>query len=86
VLKWIFERDEGKVSALDCPLGRIPLYNDFAVPSDFTQERFQQLFDIDKDAWREEVNEIRSYMNQFGDHLPQGIKNQIDALEARISS
>jgi len=85
VLKWIFERDEGKVSALETPLGKIPHWNDFEIPEGLSQQQFNLLFECDKSSWKTELADIQSYMAMFGDRLPSGIREQITLLEQRLT-
>ena len=75
VLKWIFERCEGTGEAIDSPVGLLP--------KDFNAQK--ELFEIDPSLWREEVKGLREYYKLFGGHLPEGILEELNNLEKRIS-
>jgi phosphoenolpyruvate carboxykinase (GTP) len=74
VLKWVFERCQGKGEAIDSPVGKLP--KDFDAPA--------ELFEIDPAAWKKEVAGLREYYKIFGEHFPQGIQEELDGLEKRL--
>jgi len=76
VLAWIFERCDGKETADKTPLGYMPKKGVLDAPS--------ELFEIDKEKWEKELEEIKEYFTLFGSHLPSGIREQIKDLEQRI--
>lgn len=82
VLKWIHERISGRADAKETPIGYIPAQFDLSglnVP-------MAALFSVDNRAWKREVEEIRSYFQLFGEKLPQGIKDELEALSNRLGS
>ncbi|MCB1111354.1 MAG: phosphoenolpyruvate carboxykinase (GTP) [Chlamydiia bacterium] len=85
VLKWIFERTEGAENAVDTPIGRLPAAGALDTNGlDLTPSQITQLFQVDNEAWKEEVNELRDYFSMFGKSLPQGITDELNALEERL--
>jgi phosphoenolpyruvate carboxykinase (GTP) len=44
------------------------------------------MYTIDPDAWAAEADSTEEYFSQFGDRLPQAIKDQLTALRARIAA
>ncbi len=76
VLKWIFERCEGSGEGSESFVGTFP--KTFDAP--------KKLFEVDPAAWKKEVKGLREYFTLFGDRLPEGIKEELDGLERRISS
>jgi len=84
VLKWIFERDEGTVSAEETPIGRIPLFKEFSFPEGFDTDNFAQMFAIDKKSWLEEMEDSKLYFSRFGDRLPAELKRQLEEQEKRL--
>ena len=48
-------------------------------------EDVASLLELDIDLWKDEVKELREFYKQFGDKLPAKIKEELDALEARLS-
>ncbi len=87
VLKWVFERVNGSANAVDTPIGRLPNPEDLDTRGlDLSPETIVKLLTVDKDGWRAEIPLIREYFAQFGKHLPEGIRRQVDELEQRLKT
>jgi len=85
VLKWIFERCDGKVHAEDTPIGRLPLPTDLDTKGlAVSPATVEKLLSVDVDGWLEEVPRIREHFAKFGPHLPAGMQREVDELEARL--
>ncbi len=85
VLNWILDRCDGKVDAAETPIGYVPKKEDLNVEGlDIDDKTLTELLAVDKDVWRAELPGIKEYFAQFGDRLPKGIQEQLDALEARL--
>lgn len=86
VLKWIFERLEGKNNYEDRPYGRIPKKGALDVTElNLTDTDLEKLFAISKEEGLAEVNEMREYYKKFGDRLPKELNKELDALEERYN-
>jgi phosphoenolpyruvate carboxykinase (GTP) len=44
-----------------------------------------ELLKVDKEDWLKEVESIKEHYNQFGDRLPQALRDELAALEKRLS-
>ena len=87
VLKWIFERCDGKVHAQDSPIGRLPEPADLDTQGlDLPAEKLAKLLSVDIDGWLEEVPRIREHFAKFGDRLPHQLQENVDALEQRLKA
>ena len=85
VLKWIFERCDGKVHAKETPIGRIPAVADLDTTGlDITAANLDQLLSVDVEGWLAEVPSIKEHFAPFGSHLPEGLKLEVKALEERL--
>jgi phosphoenolpyruvate carboxykinase (GTP) len=85
VLKWIFERCDGKVHAQDSPIGRLPEPADLDTQGlDLPAEKLAKLLSVDIDGWLEEVPRIREHFAKFGDRLPHQMQDNVEALEQRL--
>lgn len=85
VLKWIFERTDEVDNAVESPIGLLPRPQALDLSGlDLTQEALNKLFTIDPKEWKAEMQEMRSYLAQFGEHLPKGILDQIQKIEKRL--
>jgi phosphoenolpyruvate carboxykinase (GTP) len=85
VLKWIFERCEGKAHAVDTPIGRLPEPADLDTRGlDIPAANLSKLLSVDLEGWRAEVPLIRQYFAQFGSHLPEELNREVAQLEDRL--
>ena len=86
VLKWVFERCEGKANAVDTPLGRMPLSHDLDLKGlEVPSSNVAKLLSVDVEGWLAEVPLIRDHFAKFGDRLPQGLRDEINNLEKRLT-
>ena len=49
-----------------------------------SKEALQELFHIDKNLWKNEVEEIKDYFKIFAGRLPVAFKEEIFLLETRL--
>jgi phosphoenolpyruvate carboxykinase (GTP) len=85
VLKWIFERCDGKVHAVDTPIGRLPEPADLDTKGlDLPTAAIAKLLGVDVDGWLAEIPSIREHFAKFGSHLPRGLNQEVDELEERL--
>jgi phosphoenolpyruvate carboxykinase (GTP) len=85
VLKWMCERIEGKVGAVETPIGLMPREGDIdlaglAVPA----ADLKELQRVDADAWKVELADIETHFARFGDRLPERLRKQLDDLRKRF--
>jgi phosphoenolpyruvate carboxykinase (GTP) len=86
VLMWILDRCEGKVDAVETPLGFEPRAEDINTEGldGIDTDTVKNLLDVDTSLWREEAAGIRKFYAKFGAKLPQELMKQLDALEKRL--
>ena len=85
VLEWILKRCEGKVGAIESPIGYIPRSSDIRLNgTDLTPSDVKKLLDISKPQWRKEARKIRKFYKMFGETLPGELKNQLEKLEENL--
>ncbi|NXJ71605.1 PCKGC protein, partial [Rostratula benghalensis] len=84
VLEWMFNRINGKASAKPTAIGYIPA--DSALNLKGLEDiNLTELFDISKEFWEKEVEEIKQYFEvQVNADLPYEIEREMLALEMRI--
>jgi phosphoenolpyruvate carboxykinase (GTP) len=87
VLKWIFERCDGKVHAVDTPIGRLPELADLDTKGlDLPPENIAKVLSVDVDGWLGEIPLIEKHLAQFGEHLPEGLKAEVEGLTKRLQA
>ena len=85
VLKWMFERCSGSDAAVVSPIGYLPKLDRLDLSGlNISQEALRELFAVDPVLWSEEVKELKSYFTLFGNKLPKGLKEELEALEKRV--
>ena len=85
VLKWVFERCDNNVQAVDTPIGRLPGPADLDTNGlDLPAASLARLLSVDVEGWLAEVPLIREHFAKFGSHLPDGLNREVDELEARL--
>ncbi|MDA8124863.1 MAG: phosphoenolpyruvate carboxykinase (GTP) [Deltaproteobacteria bacterium] len=85
VLKWMCERVEGKVGAVETPIGFMPKEGDLDLTGlNLSAADFKELLRVDADAWRGEVADIEKHFSNFGKRLPERLRVQLEALRKRL--
>jgi len=85
ILKWIFDRCDGKVHAAETPIGRVPEPADIDTSGlNVSTADLEKLLSIDRQGWRAEVPLIKQHFAQFGSHLPKALSQEIIELEGRL--
>jgi phosphoenolpyruvate carboxykinase (GTP) len=85
VLKWVFERCEGKAHAVETPIGLLPQPADLDTRGlNIREEDLSLLLSVDIDGWLEEIPLIREHFAKFGNHLPEGLTRELEELEQRL--
>lgn len=85
VLKWMCERVEGKVGAVETPVGYLPKASDLDLGGlKIGEADMAELLRIDMEGWKSEVPEIEEFLNQAGDRLPARMKAQLAGLKQRV--
>ena len=87
VLKWIFERLEGRADAIDTPIGRTPAPGALDVSGlDLPAHDLDVLTRVDLSVWKEEAALTPAAYDRFGAHLPQALWDQHAALVTRLQA
>jgi len=87
VLEWVFERSAGRGDAVETPIGFVPSHSALNVEGlDVTEADMTELLTVHDDEWRDEVPRIREHFATFGDDLPTKLSDEVDRLEAKLTS
>lgn len=82
VLKWILARTEGEASGVECEIGIIPEEIDFD-GLDITPEVKAELFEVNRELWEAEIEEIESFYGKL-DYVPEALAKEFEALKKRV--
>ena len=92
VLDWIIKRCEGKVDAVETPIGYLPKVGDInltGIEDEVTPEVEKHLLSVDIYLWKKEIAEMRRYYDEDikakGGNVPQKLYDELDMIEARLN-
>ena len=87
VLKWVFERLDGTVDAVDTAIGRIPTADGIDTTGlDLSPETLAELLAVDNEAWRGEIPLIEEHFGFVGERLPAELADELRELEKRLAN
>jgi phosphoenolpyruvate carboxykinase (GTP) len=85
VLAWIVDRLEGNAGAVDSPIGLLPSPGDLDLSGlPLSEADTRDLFDVDAASWLAECDLTEEYFAQFGDQVPQPVREELAALRQRL--
>ena len=88
VLLWILARCEGTVDADITPIGYVPKAEDIMIEGleDITLDTIRDLLTVDVESWLADIDNIKEFYAQVGDHVPATMYDELAALEARLQA
>jgi phosphoenolpyruvate carboxykinase (GTP) len=87
VLKWVVERVQGTAKAIDTPIGRLPAPGALDLTGlNLSDSAVQELLRVDVEGWSNEVPLMKAHFDKFGSKLPQGLRDELSALEQRLAA
>jgi phosphoenolpyruvate carboxykinase (GTP) len=85
VLEWIFDRCNGKVAAIETPVGFVPGIEDLDIKGiEEVGENLAALLSVDKNQWLSECELIEEHFAKFGDKLPKELADEFNDLKTRL--
>lgn len=85
VLEWILDRVDGRVAAVDSPIGLMPGRTAINIDGlGIDEAKLDELFAVDPETWREEADSTEEFFAQFGDRVPAALYDQLAALRTRL--
>ncbi|MEX2216855.1 MAG: phosphoenolpyruvate carboxykinase (GTP) [Phycisphaeraceae bacterium] len=86
VLKWVVERMLGRGKAVSTPIGNLPTEDALDLSGlNLKPDAMKTLLSVDQAGWLSEMPGIEAYYAKFGDRLPRGLMEELQALEDRLS-
>jgi phosphoenolpyruvate carboxykinase (GTP) len=85
ILKWVVQRLEGSIDAVDTPIGLVPRAGDIDTagltlrPGDLADA-----LRVDVEEWTAEIPDITAWFDRFGAKLPASLSTELDVLRARL--
>jgi phosphoenolpyruvate carboxykinase (GTP) len=84
ILEWIVNRVRSGGPAKETPIGWVPRYDDIRWEGlDFPIERWQQVMEIDRQAWRHQTLQHQELFLSLGEYLPKELIFERELLISR---
>ncbi len=86
VVLWILARCEGKVDAVETPIGFVPKAEDINIEGldGVTVDTIKDLLSIDTQSWLDDVKNIEDFYAQVGSHVPHELYEELGELKGRL--
>jgi phosphoenolpyruvate carboxykinase (GTP) len=86
VLKWVFERCDGKAEAQETPIGLLPTKKALDLKGlKISDTALDELLKVDVQGWKKELPSIREHFAKFDKKLPKGLQDELASLENRLN-
>ncbi len=87
VIKWMLDRVDENVGAVETPIGFIPRLEDIDLNGlEFDREKLKELLYFDKNGWIKELNGIKTFFERFGGHLPHELWDEFYKMYESVKS
>ncbi len=85
VLEWILARCRNEVDAQKSAIGFVPKIEDLDMNGlDVPLQNMEKLFEIDPEAWKQEMVSIKEFFETFGERMPIELWAQYESLKRRL--
>ena len=86
VLKWVFDRVDGKSEVVETPIGLLPAEGALDTSGlDIDDADLQALLSVDVDGWKSAIPEIREHLSRFEPQIPAALPAAVDRLESALA-
>lgn len=83
VIKWIIDRVSGKADAVETPIGYVPDLDTFEY-GETSRADMEKLVHVDSKGFLKELEEVKPFLESFGDRLPKTLWVEYQKLEERL--
>jgi phosphoenolpyruvate carboxykinase (GTP) len=85
VLRWIIDRCENRVGAVETPIGLLPEDGGIDMTGlDVDEEVMRKLTTVDVDHWRTENAHFSDYLDEYGEHVPNALRSEQQHMAAEL--
>ena len=86
VLRWIIDRCENRIDAIESPVGYLPTEDGIDVSGlEISADELSALTTIDAQQWQSEIAAIGEYLQSYGDRLPAELWAEQQRVAAELS-
>ncbi len=85
VLAWMLDRVDGRAAGEDTPLGWKPAEDGLDLTgTGVSRADWARLFEVDPEAWLDELDGVERFFGEFGDRLPEELPRQLADIRRRL--
>jgi phosphoenolpyruvate carboxykinase (GTP) len=85
VLKWIIDRIKNRAEGKDTPIGIVPRPEDIDTSGlDISKKALEKLLSVDIKEWKNEIQDIKKFLDTFGSKIPQDILEEYQKLYNQV--
>jgi phosphoenolpyruvate carboxykinase (GTP) len=85
VLRWIIDRCEARIGGKETPIGYLPTEKDLDLGGlELGDGALDALLSIDTKNWRQELNDIGAYFDEYGSRVPRPLIEQQQAVRRAL--
>lgn len=82
VLKWIVDRVNNKAKVRKTSIGLVPDTGSLELEGlNIPKENLEKLFEVNLSDWKEEIEDIKKFLSQFGTRMPEEILEEVKKIE-----
>ena len=87
VLRWIIDRCENRVDAIETPIGFLPEAADIDTSDlDIAKDTVESLLSVDIGQWQSEMDTFGEYLQSYGERLPKALQQEYDAVVTALKN
>jgi len=86
-LEWILDRCEGKIGAVETPIGFVPKAGDIdleGIEDQVSLESLQSMLEVDPALWQAEAEGVAEFYAKFEGKVPAEMQASLEALKAKL--
>jgi phosphoenolpyruvate carboxykinase (GTP) len=86
VLKWVFDRVDGKSDVVETPIGLLPAEGALDTSGlDIDAADLEAILSVDIEGWKSAIPEIREHLGRFEPQIPAALPAAVDRLESALA-
>ena len=86
VLKWVFDRVDGKSDVVETPIGLLPAEGALDTSGlDIDAADLEAILSVDVEGWKTAIPEIREHLGRFEPQIPAALPAAVDRLESALA-
>jgi len=85
VIKWAIDRLNGDAEGVETPIGIVPRLEELDTRG-LDKDAIAHILAFDKAGWLKELDEVKPFLESFGEHMPSWLWNEYYKLRERVES